>query len=93
MTLPVVVSENDLAAVLGVACRQTCRDHREQAGMLAVAAHLDPLFVPWSTYAEDTWEATPCPVCDAPVGRNDGPVCRECNEVRAGEWAAWEASR
>ena len=94
MTAPVVISENDLAAILSVAAGNPCRDERQQVAMLDAAAHVDPLFVDFVAWVQDSWEATPCPSCDRPVGRHSLDVlCGECREDDTLRRHAYEARR
>lgn len=94
MSPPVVLAEDDLAGVVALACANPCRDARQQTALLAAAAHLDPLFVPWVQYCEDSWESKPCPSCDRPVSRHSLDVlCGECREDDTLRRLAYEARR
>ena len=94
MTLPVVLSEDDLTHLLWVASGNPCRDDQAQAAMLDAARHIDNDLVCWSQLVAETWDLRPCAVggCERSVPR-DGldAVCRACRDERAEDWAAWEA--
>lgn len=92
MNPPVILSETDLTHLLWVAQGNPCRDDQAQLAMLDAAKHLDSDLVCWTVLVEDTWEWTPCPVCDRPVPRNAvDAVCGACRDERAEDQAAWEA--
>lgn len=94
MSPPVVLSEDDLAAILSVAAENPCRDGRQQAAMLDAAAHLDSLFVDWVAWVRDTHDWRPCTTCERPVPRLAlDPLCGDCREDVTAQERAYEARR
>lgn len=96
MSAPVILSEDDLAALLWVAQGNPCRDAQAQAAMLDAARHLDNDLVCWTMLVADTWDLCPCAVagCERSVPRTAiDDVCGGCREERSRDQAAWDARR